>query len=222
MRFLLIEDNERLASAIAERLRLDGHAVDHATTLSAARECLDAAAFDLILLDIMLPDGDGRQFLAGQRRARNAIPVIVITARSAVSDRVSLLDLGADDYITKPFEFSELEARCRAVLRRRGGSAANQTSFAGVTLDATRGSLNTGRRIETLRNRELRLLEVLFNAPGQVFSKAQLMDRLFSFSEDVSENAIEVYIARLRKRLGGTDARIETVRGLGYRLVGPR
>lgn len=219
MRFLLIEDNERLAGAVVERLRLDGHAVDHADTLDAAAACLDVADYDLILLDIMLPDGDGRDFLETQRRAKRRTPVIVITARSAVSDRVGLLDSGADDYITKPFDFSELEARCRAVIRRQGGAAYNVKTYGSVTLDSAAGALKFGDETVQLRNRELRLLEVFFNAPGQVFSKSHLVDRLFSLADEASENAIEVYVGRLRKRLEGSDAKIETVRGLGYRMV---
>lgn len=219
MRFLLIEDNQKLAGAIVERLRLDGHAVDHAPTLEVAGSCLAVADYDLILLDIMLPDGDGRTFLQSHRQAKKRTPVIVITARSNVSDRVSLLDLGADDYLTKPFDFSELEARCRAVMRRQGGSADNRKKFGNTTLDATAGELHFDEKVIPLRNRELRLLEVFFAAPGQVFSKAHLMDRLFSLSDEVSENAIEVYVGRLRKRLEGSGLRIETVRGLGYRMV---
>ncbi|MBT8408308.1 MAG: response regulator transcription factor [Alphaproteobacteria bacterium] len=219
MRFLLVEDSETLARAIVDRLALDGHAVDHAGTLDAAQASISVADYDLILLDIMLPDGDGRSFLAQHRKARKRTPVIVLTARSEVSDRVGLLDLGADDYITKPFDFSELQARCRAVLRRQGGSAANQTSFGDAVLDSTAGTLTTARGTEDLRNRELRLLEVFFGAPGQIFSKTHLMDRLFSFSDDVSENAIEVYVGRIRKKLGASNVRIETVRGLGYRLA---
>ncbi|MBD3677348.1 MAG: response regulator transcription factor [Rhodobacteraceae bacterium] len=219
MRFLLIEDNPSLAGAVVERLQLDGHAVDHAGTLDAASACMDVADYDLILLDIMLPDGDGRDFLQRQRKAEKRTPVIVITARSAVSDRVGLLDSGADDYITKPFDFSELEARCRAVIRRQGGAADNRKTFAETTLDPTAGELRFADQVVALRNRELRLLEVFFNAPGQVFSKGYLLDRLFSLSDEVSENAIEVYVARLRKRLEGSGARIETVRGLGYRMV---
>lgn len=219
MRYLLIEDGAKLAATIVERLQLDGHAVDHTPTLDAAHACMAVADYDLILLDIMLPDGDGRDFLQAQRKARSPTPVIVITARSAVSDRVSLLDLGADDYLTKPFEFAELEARCRAVLRRQIGAADNHKSFAGVVLDSTAAELRFDGQTVALRNRELRLLEVFFAAPGQVFSKTHLMDRLFSFSDEASENAIEVYVGRLRKRLEGAGARIETVRGLGYRLV---
>lgn len=219
MRFLLIEDNVKLANAITERLQLDGHAVDYVGTLEAANSCMDVADYDLILLDIMLPDGDGRDFLSRQRKAKKRTPVIVITARSAVSDRVSLLDIGADDYMTKPFDFSELEARCRAVLRRQGGVAENRKTFANTTLDATAGELEFDGKVVTLRNRELRLIEVFFTTPGQVFSKTHLLDRLFSLSDEASENAIEVYVARLRKRLEGSGAKIETVRGLGYRMV---
>jgi len=219
MRFLLIEDNQKLAVAVVERLQLDGHAIDHADTLDAALAFIAVADYDLILLDIMLPDGDGRDFLERQRRAAKRVPIIVVTARSAVSDRVGLLDLGADDYITKPFDFSELEARCRAVLRRQGGVADNRKSFEDAVLDSTAGELRFAGRVVALRNRELRLLEVFFNAPGQVLSKSHLMDRLFSLSDEASDNAIEVYVGRLRKRLEGSQARIETVRGLGYRMV---
>lgn len=220
MRFLLIEDNASLARAVADRLALDGHGVDHAGDLGAARDCLRAADYDLILLDIMLPDGDGRSFLEDHRRQDDRTPIIVLTARSEVSDRVGVLDLGADDYITKPFDFSELEARCRAVLRRQVGTARNEKRFADAVLDPLAGILRIGEREEPLRNRELRLLEIFFLSPERIYSKAHLVDRLFTFSEDVSENAIEVYVGRLRKKLQGSQVRIETVRGLGYRMTG--
>jgi len=141
MRFLLIEDNARLAAAVVERLQLDGHAVDYASTLEAAAACMAVAQYDLILLDVMLPDGDGRDFLKRHRQASQRTPVIVLTARSAVSDRVGMLDLGADDYITKPFDFSELEARCRAVLRRQGGGRDNSRVLGDTRLDLTNACL---------------------------------------------------------------------------------
>ncbi len=219
MRFLLVEDNAQLAKALVDRLTIDGHVLDHARDLASAHNFIRVTSYDLILLDIMLPDGDGRAFLKEHRGKTNRTPVIVLTARSQISDRVGLLDLGADDYITKPFDFSELEARCRAVLRRRGGVANNVRRFADVGFDSLAGTISFGEKTETLRNRELRLLELFFAAPGQIFSKPHLMDRLFSFSEDVSENAIEVYVGRLRKKLEGSSAQIETVRGLGYRLI---
>lgn len=220
MRFLLVEDNHDLAQSVSERLRLDGHAIDHAGTLAEASDCLGAAAYDLILLDISLPDGDGRDFLGRQRRLGRDTPIIVMTARAEVSDRVDVLDLGADDYVTKPFDFAELEARCRAVLRRRGVALQTVQHFAGMTFNPLTASLSVGGESRELRNRELRLLEVLMTAPGRIFSKSQLCDRLFSYAESVTDNAIEVYVARLRKKIEGSGARIETVRGIGYRLTG--
>ncbi len=218
MRFLLIEDNQKLAQATMDRLSLDGHVVDHAGCLSDASDFMATTAYDLILLDIMLPDGDGRTFLARNRSAIETTPVIVTTARSEVSDRVGMLDLGADDYITKPFDFSELEARCRAVLRRRGGATSNVKTLGDVAFDSLAGTLKIGAQTIHLRNRELRLFEVLAAGPGQIFSKPKLIDRLFSYDEDASENAIEVYVGRLRRHLRGSRAEIVTVRGLGYRL----
>ncbi|MAE90322.1 MULTISPECIES: response regulator transcription factor [Salipiger] len=217
MRFLLVEDNGELAEAVSNRLALDGHAVDHADSLAEAEHCLAATSYDLILLDVMLPDGDGRDFLA-RSRAHLETPVIVLTARARVTDRVGALDQGADDYITKPFDFSELEARVRAVLRRRGGSARNEIALGEALFDPMSGTLRAGGESVTLRNRETRLLEVFARHPGQTFSKGQLLDRLFSFDAEVTENAIEVYVGRLRKRIGPLGLRIETVRGLGYRL----
>lgn len=219
MRFLLIEDNKDLGKSVQERLALDGHAVDWAQNLVGAEDCLGVTTYDLILLDIMLPDGDGREFLQRHRASDRDTPVIVLTARSQVSDRVHMLDLGADDYITKPFDFSELEARCRAVLRRRSGSASNIKRFGDLEFDALAATLTIGETTEDLRNRELRLIEIFFSAPGRIFSKSQLVDRLFSFSEEVSENAIEVYVGRLRKKLDTSAVRIETVRGVGYRMT---
>ena len=219
MRFLLIEDNKQLAKALCDRFTLDGHVIDHAQTLAVANTSTRTVEYDLILLDIMLPDGDGRDFLKSHRTQADKTPVIVLTARSEVSDRISLLDLGADDYITKPFDFAELEARCRAVLRRQGGSRKNEKEFADIIFDSLKGTIVFNENCQHLRNRELRLLEVFFASPDQIFAKSYLMDRLFSFAEDVSENAIEVYVGRLRKKLEGSGAKIETVRGVGYRMV---
>ena len=219
MRVLLVEDNDDLAQSVAQRLTLDGHAVDRAATLAEAGDCLAAAPYDLILLDIALPDGDGRDFLARQRRAKSDTPVIVMTARSAVSDRIDVLDLGADDYVTKPFDFAELEARCRAVLRRRGGAATTVLRFAGLVFNPLTATVEVAGEQRELRNRELRLLEILLAAPDRIFSKTQLCDRLFSYAESVTDNAIEVYVARLRRKLDGSGAKIDTVRGVGYRLT---
>ena len=218
MRFLLIEDNQDLANAVMSRMRLDGHVIDHASKLEDASAFVATSDYDLILLDIMLPDGDGRVFLKQHRASGLDTPVIILTARSQVSDRIGSLDLGADDYVTKPFDYAELQARCRAVLRRKSGNARTTIALGGIVFDPVAGSLSMGDDTVTLRNRELRLLELFLNAPGQVFSKQKLSDRLFSYDDDVSENAIEVYVGRLRKHLETSKLAITTLRGLGYRL----
>ena len=218
MKYLLIEDNIELALAITSRLQIDGHVIDHAKNFVDAISYSGTDDYDLILLDIMLPDGDGTEFLAHHRAANKDTPVIVLTARSQVSDRITMLDLGADDYVTKPFDHAELEARCRAVLRRKSGSAQTIIRLGDVEFDPVAGHLMRAGNKLSLRNRELRLLEVFMNAPGQIFSKKKLVDRLFSYDNDVSENAIEVYVARVRRHLEASNLTITTARGLGYRL----
>ncbi|CUH49983.1 response regulator transcription factor [Ruegeria atlantica] len=218
MKFLLVEDNLDLANAISSRMQLDGHVVDHAANLEDARAFVATEEYDLILLDIMLPDGDGREFLRQHRASRLDTPVIVLTARSQVSDRIGSLDLGADDYITKPFDHAELEARCRAVLRRKSGSSKSTIEVGGIIFDPVAGHLTVDGVTLSLRNRELRMIELFINAPGQVFSKQKLADRLFSYDDNVSDNAIEVYVGRLRKHLEKSGMKITTLRGLGYRL----
>ncbi|RBW54177.1 response regulator transcription factor [Ruegeria sp. A3M17] len=218
MKFLLVEDNLDLANAISSRMQLDGHVVDHAANLEDARAFVATEEYDLILLDIMLPDGDGREFLRQHRASRLDTPVIVLTARSQVSDRIGSLDLGADDYVTKPFDHAELEARCRAVLRRKSGSAKSTIEVGGIIFDPVAGHLTVDGVTLSLRNRELRMIELFINAPGQVFSKQKLADRLFSYDDNVSDNAIEVYVGRLRKHLEKSRMKITTLRGLGYRL----
>jgi len=218
MKFLLIEDNQELALAVVERMRLDGHVLDHAENLAKAVAFSATEDYDLILLDIMLPDGDGREFLQHYRSLNKHTPIIVLTARSQVSDRISLLDLGADDYVTKPFDHAELQARCRAVLRRKAGSAQTVTTVGNLEFNPVAGHLSIAGKVIALRNRELRLLELLINSRGQIFSKQKLVDRLFSYDNEVSENAVEVYIGRLRKHLESSNLKITTLRGLGYRL----
>ena len=218
MKFLLIEDNQELANAIISRMELDGHVIDHAADLGDGQAYVETGEYDLIFLDIMLPDGDGREFLKRHRANNLETPVIVLTARSQVSDRIGSLDMGADDYVTKPFDHAELEARCRAVLRRRAGTVKTTIEFGDIVFNPVAGNLQVNGKSTTLRNRELRLLELLLGAPGRVFSKQKLADRLFSYDDDVSDNAIEVYIGRLRKHLEHSKVKISTLRGLGYRL----
>lgn len=222
MRLLLVEDNEDLGDALERHFRADGHAVDWARSAPEASDYLGVADggadYDLVVLDIMLPGGDGRQILQSIRGGENDLPVVVLTARSQVADRVHLLDLGADDYMTKPFDVAELDARCRAVMRRRHGITQSTIRVGTLTFDAAASTVTAGGQPVDLRSRELRLLEVLLSSPGQVFSKAQLMDKLYGLAEDASENAIEVYVGRLRRKIQDSGVVIDTVRGLGYRL----
>lgn len=218
MKILIVEDTEELAQSLSLFLELEKNQVETVTELSDARHLISVTHFDMVLLDISLPDGDGRDFLRELRRRNNDVPVIVMTARSEISDRIDLLDVGADDYIIKPFQFSELEARCRAVLRRHSGQNQRALNYGSVILFPLIAILEKNGQKIPLRNRELRLLEIFFNSPEIIFSKEQLTDRLFSISEDVTENAIEVYVGRVRKKLQDSDIGIETVRGIGYRL----
>ena len=218
MKILIVEDTSELAHSLKSFFRLEKNQVEIAVDLEEAKHFVSVSHFDMILLDIMLPDGDGRDFLRALRNSNNNVPVIVMTARSEISDRIDLLDIGADDYIVKPFDFAEVEARCRAVLRRHRGQDQLALSFGGVTLFPLMAELEKNGVRVSLRNRELRLLEIFFNSPDIIFSKDQLTDRLFSISEEISENAIEVYVGRARKKLIGSNTEIETVRGMGYRL----
>lgn len=218
MKILVVEDAEDFANSLKHSLELESNHVEIAGDLSIASDFVSVTHFDIILLDIMLPDGDGRDFLRSIRAKNNNVPVIVMTARSEISDRVDLLDIGADDYIIKPFEFVELEARCRAVLRRHSGQNQQSLNFGNVAVYPLTASIEFDNRKINLRNRELRLLEIFFNSPGILFSKDQLTDRLFLISDEVTENAIEVYVGRLRKKLADSTVTIETVRGIGYRL----
>ena len=219
MKVLIVEDTAELASSLHEFFVLGGHSADVAGDLITAFDFLTVSHFDMMLLDIMLPDGNGRSLLKSVREQNNNIPIIVMTAKSEISDRIDVLDVGADDYIVKPFEFAELEARCRAVLRRHKGQNQTKLSFGSVNLFPLLAILEFNGKKQNLRNRELRLLEVFFNAPKILHSKEQLTDRLFSISEDVTDNAIEVYVARIRKKLVNSGLEISTVRGLGYRLT---
>lgn len=219
MKILVVEDAEDFANSLKHSLELESNHVEIAGDLSIASDFVSVTHFDIILLDIMLPDGDGRDFLRSIRAKNNNVPVIVMTARSEISDRVDLLDIGADDYIIKPFDLAELEARCRAVLRRQSGQNQTCLKFKNLSLFPLLAKIEISGKPTSLRNRELRLLEIFFNSPKIFFTKEQLTDRLFSISETISENAIEVYIARLRKKIKNSKAKIENVRSIGYRLI---
>nr|WP_246745976.1 response regulator transcription factor [Ciceribacter sp. L1K22] len=216
----MVEDTLDVGEAICRRFQQTGHTVDWETDGAAAADILAFTEYDLVILDVMLPGMDGFSVLRGLRQSKSSVPVLVLTARSEIDDRVGALDLGADDYLVKPFDFRELEARARVLMRRRSGGESTNTIVCGdVTLDRTNRSVTVGKREVQLKRREMTLLEILASRPGKVFSKEELLDQLFGFEEAAGANAIELYIGRLRKKLEGAKARIVTLRGVGYQLV---
>ena len=219
MRILVVEDTRDLGEGMVARLERMGHAVDWATDGLDAEDMLHDAAYGLVILDLTLPHLDGVTLLRKLRGRKASPPVLVVTARSAVGDKVTVLDEGADDYLVKPFEFDEFSARVRALLRRRDGDRTNLLSCVGLTLDraARTGSIH-GAPL-ALTRRELSLLEVLLANQNKVLSKAALVDQIFDIAAEPRENAIEVIIARLRPKLAGSGAEIRTLRGIGYQIV---
>jgi two-component system response regulator TctD len=225
MRVLLVEDTEDVGEAIVARLRKIGYAVDWETNGAAADDILGYEAYDLVILDLMLPEIDGLSILKRLRQRGSSTPVLVLTARSAIGDRVDGLDLGADDYLVKPFDYRELEARARVLLRRGGsGSPTNTLACGDMVLDrCARSVLVRGAAVELTR-REFALVEVLTRHPGRVFGKDEIMAQLFSFDDEPpTENAVEQVVARVRRKLAtsGSKAEIRTLRGLGYQIVCP-
>lgn len=216
MRVLLIEDDTVLGAAVRDQIAADGHSIDWATRLDAAGEYLDVAAYDLILLDLMLPDGRGQPFLRALRARGNGTPVIILTAMDQISDRIEGLNAGADDYMVKPFDLAELSARVGAVARRYAGNPNPLVTLGDLEIDLAARSVRRGGKAVALTAREWVLFEAFIQSPGHILSKAQLEERLYSFETEIESNTIEVHISRLRKKIG--HGRIETVRGMGYRL----
>jgi two-component system OmpR family response regulator len=218
MRILIAEDDQVLADGLLRSLRASGAAVDHVASGSEAEAALLTSEFDLLILDLGLPRLHGLEVLRKLRARGSSLPVLILTAADAVEERVKGLDLGADDYMAKPFALSELEARVRALLRRGMGGATSTIRHGPLVYDqAGRVASIDGRMVE-LSARELGLLEVLLQRAGRLVSKDQLVERLCEWGEEVSTNAIEVYIHRLRKKIERGPIRIATVRGLGYCL----
>lgn len=216
MRILLIEDDKIIGSAVREQIDADGHSVDWVQRLDDATDALIGAAFDLILLDLMLPDGRGIGFLKSLRATGSQVPVMILTALDQISDRIEGLNAGADDYLVKPFDLSELSARIGAVARRYSGNPNPIMSFQNLSIDlAARRVLRDGKAI-SLTAREWVLFEAFLQNPARLFAKSQLEERLYSFDIEVDSNTIEVHISHLRKKLGALV--ILTERGLGYRL----
>jgi two-component system response regulator QseB len=216
MRLLLVEDDTMIGEAVRTGLRRQGLAVDWVQDGAAAKTALSTETFDLVLLDLGLPRMDGLQVLKWLRGTGSTMPVLILTARDSVNDRIKGLDAGADDYIVKPFDFDELAARVRAVLRRRSGRAENVIEHLGVTLDPASHEVTREGEPVSLSHREFALLEALLERPGQVLSRAQLEERLYGWGEEVESNAVEVHIHNLRKKLGAEY--IQNVRGVGYKV----
>lgn len=219
MRILLIEDDQGLGSAVRDQIAADGHSPDWVQTLAEAGDAERTTAYDLILLDLMLPDGAGLGFLRDLRARGSVTPVIILTARDRITERIEGLNAGADDYIVKPFDLAELSARIGAVARRYAGNPNPLIELGDLAIDlADRAITGPKGRID-LSAREWAIFDALLSRPGAILSKTQLEERLYSFNTEVESNTIEVYVSRLRKKLGA--AVIETVRGMGYRLGQP-
>jgi len=220
MRALIVEDQERLARLIEAGLERAGFTADQACDLAHADEALGAAKFDLILLDLGLPDGDGMRWLKNARQRGLATPVLIVTARGELEDRVGGLDTGADDYVTKPFEMDELLARCRALVRRPHDTLAAILRHGDVALDTVVRRVEVDGRDVEFGKRETDILEVLLRRPGRVVTREDLEQRIYGFGEEVTPNALEVAVSRIRKKLGdaGSALMIHTVRGVGYYL----
>ena len=218
MRILIVEDDPALADGLARSLTQSGYAVDCATQGAMANTMLQDAVYDLAILDLGLPRMDGTEVLRRLRQRGGKTPVLVLTARDAVEDRVIGLDLGADDYMTKPFDLSELEARVRALIRRGQLGANTSLTCASLLLDTAAHRAFIAEVPIDLSAREIGVLEVLLLRQRKVVSKEQIMEALCKWDEDLGGNAIEVYIHRLRKKLETSGVRIRTIRGLGYLL----
>jgi two-component system response regulator QseB len=220
VRLLIVEDNARLAALTAEGLGRRGLACDIAHSLDAADTAMATAHYDALVLDLGLPDGDGVDWLAARRRAGESVPALILTARGSLEERVSGLDAGADDYVTKPAEIDEIAARIRALLRRPGPRANSLLENGSLRFDtATRQASVAGRMLD-LGRREADLLEILMRHAGTVVRRAVIEDALYSFAEPVTPNAVEAIVSRLRRRLDQADAggMLHTIRGLGYML----
>jgi len=219
VRILLIEDEDGVASFMVKGLAAEGHTVERAASAADGRGMAFAHAYDLILLDLLLPDGDGRDVLAELRARDSETPVIVVSALGETDDKVALLDLGADDYLVKPFAFAELAARVRAAARH-SQSSSRVLQTPDLTLDTkTRVATHQGVQVD-LPSREFALLEYMMRHAGQVLSRQQLLDAVWGFGFDTGSNVVDVYVSYLRRKLDVPDrpSAIETVRGAGYRV----
>ncbi|MEC7764345.1 MAG: response regulator transcription factor [Pseudomonadota bacterium] len=220
MRVLMVEDATDLAETVSSRFAKTGIACDLAATVEEAEDYLAVQRYDALVLDINLPDGSGTDLLRRLRAGGDRTPVLMLTALVSVDNRVNALDLGADDYLVKPFDQRELEARLRALVRREAVQKSDTIQIGPLSYSPAQMTATLADERLTLTRREAALLELLMRFPEQYLSKERLYDGLFAFDDaDVGLNAIELYIARLRKRLAGSSVKIETQRGVGYRIM---
>jgi two-component system response regulator QseB len=219
MKLLLAEDDSMIGASMEQGLRIAGFAVDWVRDGKAAELALETGTYALLILDLGLPRQDGLTLLGRLRQADNPIPVLIVTARDAVADRVAGLDLGADDYLVKPFDLQELVARLRAQIRRHQGRARPEMQIGTLSLNPITREVHLDGQPVHLSQKEFALLEALLEQPGRVLSKAQLEERLYGWGEEVQSNAIEVHVHNLRRKLG--PAWIRNVRGVGYKIASP-
>ncbi|WP_175670984.1 response regulator transcription factor [Burkholderia ambifaria] len=219
MRILVVEDDAEIGAAIRSRLTRLGHAVDLETDGSAANSLLRVERFDLVVLDANLPGLDGFAVLRNLRASGSTTPVLLVTARSAIDDRVSGLGFGADDYLVKPFDYRELEARVQALLRRNSGHANDVLTLGGLVIDRSSRLAELDGQPLSLSRQEFALLEILASRPQRIFSKDELLNQLFSFGNEPSANAVEQYVTRVRRKLQGSSVEIRTARGMGYQIA---
>jgi len=220
VRLLVVEDERRLADRVAKGLREEGLAVDCAATLAAARDRAIESDYDLVLLDLGLPDGSGLELLAEWRREGRALPVLLLPARDRVEEKVAGLDAGADDYLAKPFALAELLARLRALLRRAGSDSTDRLRFADLELDPGTREVTRGGDLIELTRTEFSLLELFLRNPRQVLTRSIIFERVWGFDFGPTSNSLDVYIGYLRRKTeaGGKPRLIHTVRGVGYAL----
>ncbi|MHA1597348.1 MAG: response regulator [Alphaproteobacteria bacterium] len=220
MRLLLVEDNERLAETTKQGLEKEDFTVDWFGTESEANAALETVSYDTVILDLGLPDGDGLQLLRKMRERGTSTPVMILTARDGVEDRVKGLDGGADDYLLKPFAMEELIARVRALLRRPGGALGLTLTAGNVSFDTAAREVMVDDVSISVSRREMGVLEQLMRRNGRVVPKDVMEDKLYGFGEEVTSNSVEVHISRLRKRLANAKASVtvHTLRGVGYLL----
>lgn len=218
MRLLIIEDNQRLCQAVADSLRAQGFAVDTAASASEGLRVWEAADYDAVVLDLMLPDGTGLGALKKMRAGGTMTPVLILTALGTIEDRVRGLDCGADDYLVKPFAMQELVARLRALLRRPGAALGRTLTLGSVKLDTSARVATVAEATLDLTRSELIVLEALLRNQGRVVSKERLAEHLYDFDQERSANSVETHVHRLRRKLSaaGADVSLRTLRGLGY------